>query len=59
MSDTLARLLDVLWGIIRFIAVLGIAALVLAVVSIFFVAAIEGWEEVGRKIKQLAERKRK
>ncbi len=59
MSDTLARLLDALWEIIRFIAVLGIVAFVLAVVSVLFVAAIEGWKEVGRRIKQLAERKRK
>lgn len=59
MSDTVAWLLDALWGIIRFIAVLGVAAFVLAVVSVLFVAAIEGWKEVGRKIKQLAERKQK
>ena len=53
MSDTLARLLEALWQIIRVAAVAGILVCEMAVISWLFLAAIE------EKIKQLKERKRK
>ena len=59
MSDTLARLLAALWQIIRVVAALGILACGTMVLSLLFVATVEGWETFREEIKQMAGRERK
>lgn len=59
MSDIWTPFYEVFLLIIKTVVVLGIFAFVLALSSLLFVAAVEGWEKAKRKIKQLKERKKK